>query len=382
VNLPFLILLADYTLPDPSARRRVEIRPYIGYAAMLAVYALLRTKAGGIFGLYQTPSWYNSLVTLSAPLRVANAIRLAWLMLRLHFFPWPLSADYSPNAIPIIRDWLVLGSWMAASTALFAVWAMGARRSSAVLLAGSIYIAGFATTSNILYAVGNSFGERWAYFPSIGFCLLVGLGYDWLELRVESRGRMAALAALGVVTAAAAIATMVRNTDWKNDWAVVHATVRAYPECGRAQCYLGSELLKRGDLRSAEMHLKKAQRILPDYPPVHLALGSLAFRQGDWPAAEREMQLAMRYSDCEPDTTITYAALLLQSGHYSQALAMLNHLSVDQPQNSRVFSNRAVLYYVQKRPDLARADAEIAVRLNPANAQAAAILGRLQPPAR
>jgi Flp pilus assembly protein TadD len=90
------------------------------------------------------------------------------------------------------------------------------------------------------------------------------------------------------------------------------------------------------------------------------------------------MQIAMRYSNCEPDTAITYAALLLQSGRLHQAMAMLNLLSVEAPGDSRVFSNRAVLYYTQKRPDLARADAQMAQRLNPANAQAAAILARLQ----
>jgi Flp pilus assembly protein TadD len=72
----------------------------------------------------------------------------------------------------------------------------------------------------------------------------------------------------------------------------------------------------------------------------------------------------------------------VQAGRYSQALAMLNVLSVEAWGDSRVFSNRAVVHYMQKRPDLARADVATALHLNPANTQAAALLGRLQPAAR
>ena len=295
-------------------------------------------------------------------------------MLRLHFWPWPLSADYSPNAVPIIRDWLPLAAWTVAAVGLLAVWAMAARKSKGVLLAGCIYLVGFSITSNVVYAVGSNFGERWAYFPSIGFCLLLGLGYEWLE----SRRRTVAFTALCAVAAAGAIATIVRNTDWKNEETLTLANVRAYPQCGRAQAALGAELLTRGDLAGAEMHLKTAERILPDYPDVHITLASLAVRQKDWPTAERHLQIAMRSSDCQPDTAVTYAALLLQSGQYPQALAMLNFLSVELPHHSRVFSNRALLFFIQKRPDLARGDAENALRLNPANAQAAAVLARLQ----
>ena len=160
-----------------------------------------------------------------------------------------------------------------------------------------------------------------------------------------------ALTALCAVTAAASIATMVRNGDWKNNATLAAATVRAYPECGRAQYFLGQELLNRDDLAGAEMHLQAAVRILPDFPSAHRALGALAFRRGDWPEAQRHMLIAMRYSNCEPDTAITFAALLVQSRHDNQALAMLNLLAVELPRHSRVFSNRAALFYIDKRPD-------------------------------
>jgi len=50
-------------------------------------------------------------------------------------------------------------------------------------------------------------GERLAYLPSAGFCLLAALAWNWLR----ERQRTVALAALTAVVAAFGMRTMVRN---------------------------------------------------------------------------------------------------------------------------------------------------------------------------
>jgi len=45
---------------------------------------------------------------------MANALRLAWLMLGLHLYPARLSVDYSYNAVPVILEWSKLAGWIAA----------------------------------------------------------------------------------------------------------------------------------------------------------------------------------------------------------------------------------------------------------------------------
>ena len=94
----------------------------------------------------------------------------------------------APHAAGALCGVAVVGAWIAA---------IGSGKS-ALILVGGIYLIGFATTANILLPTGTIMGERLAYLPSAGFCLLVALGWSWLR----DRQRLVALAALTAVVAA------------------------------------------------------------------------------------------------------------------------------------------------------------------------------------
>jgi len=366
----FLLLVpaADWVL-----RKRFVTSANLVYGLTFAVYLALRWKAVGLFGLTDISPVDNPLAPLTAPLRIANALRLAGLMLFLHVYPARLTLEYSYNAIPVILDRTLLAQWVTLSAALLAAWIWLARRSTAVFLAGAIYLAGFALTSNILFPVGNNFGERWAYLPSAGFCLLAGLGYE----RLEQRRRVLALLLLGLAIAGLSARTIVRNADWRNTFTLFSAAVRAYPNSVKAQWPLGQEYLQRGDLARAEEHLQAAVRIFPLIPDLQVALGVLAFRKGDLAAADQHFRDAVRDSAGNlnaNDVQVTYASFLVQTRRFAPALAVLDAVIAAQPGSSRAHSNRAVLYYYLEQPGRARADAQTALRLNPANQQAANLL--------
>ena len=103
----------------------------------------------------------------------------------LLIYPAKLSCDYSFNQIPVYLDWrhtlpAAVATAVAVSAWVWAVW----KRHRELVLAGGIYMAGFATTSNILVPTGTILGEGLAYLPSAGFCLLVALGWNWLREQV------------------------------------------------------------------------------------------------------------------------------------------------------------------------------------------------------
>jgi Tfp pilus assembly protein PilF len=137
------------------------------------------------------------------------------------------------------------------------------------------------------------------------------------------------------------------------------------------------EYLKIGDVARAKQHFAAAERIYRDYPHLQMSLASLAVQEGDVEGAERHFLAAMRSSagyNFEPDAVIDYAALQVQEQHYEKALALLNSAIVSWPGRTRAYSNRAVVLYRLNRPALARADAMTALRLNPGNGQATALL--------
>jgi tetratricopeptide (TPR) repeat protein len=366
-----IVILADWRLGH-----RVSHAIYAGYGAVAALYIAMRWKAVGLLGIGWIPMIQNPLVALSAPLRIANALRLAWLMLGLHVYPARLSVDYSYNAVPVILDWPRLAVWIGASLLLLAIWIYGGIRSKAVGVAGIVYLAGFALTSNIFFAGATNIGERWAYLPSAGFCLLFGLAYEWLA----ERRRGVAIALLSIIIVAMSVRTVIRNFDWKGNFTLALATVRTYPQSVHAQHAMGIEYLKIGDVAQAQQHFEAAERIDRDYPHLQLSMATLAVQAGDWAGAERHFRAGMRSAagyHFEPDLVIDYAALQVQEQRYEEAVALLNTAIVSWPGMARAYSNRAVALYRLNRLDQARADALTALRLDPGNAQAAALLKRL-----
>jgi len=365
-----IVILADWRL-ERLAPRRV----YAGYAAVAALYLALRTKVVGLYGLGWIPPIQNPLVDLSAPLRMANSVRLAGLMLWLHVFPARLSVDYSYNAIPVLNGF-ALAPWVIGAVALAAAWAWTSRKSQAVFVAGIVYAGGIALTSNFFVPVGTNIGERWAYLPSAGFCLLCGLAYEWLA----ERKHLVAVGALTAIVAALAARTVIRNFDWKGNYSLAVAAERAYPESVRVQHAVGLEYWKVGNIAEAQRHFLIGERICRDYPQLQYSMAMMANQAGDVIGTELHFRNAMRASagyTFEPEYVVNYAALQIREHRYQQALALLNTQIASWPGDARALANRAVAEYRLNQLDKARADAQDALELNPREVQASLLLKRM-----
>ena len=200
-----------------------------------------------------------------------NAVRVAWKYVALQLYPAVLSCDYSYNQIPMYRDWRhTLPAAIAAAAVLSAwLWAL-AKRKSEWILAGGIYLAGFATTANILIPTGTIMGERLAYLPSAGFCLLVAIVWTHLFTGAQLRQRQqtqtiaAALVVLAVVALGAR--TVVRNRDWKSNLTLFAAAVQAAPGSAKAHTNLGSAYMNEKQWGPARAQFEAVLRIYPEDP--------------------------------------------------------------------------------------------------------------------
>jgi len=364
-------------LTDLVYQRQIRKYAYGAYAAATMIFLALRTYAVGVFGIGSVSFVNNPLVALTAPLRMANAIRLFWTMCSLHVWPSPLTFDYSYNAIPVILDWTKLALWIVPAVALVAGWIwLGFRGGRELFLAGTIYLGGLAITANFLFPNAVNFAERWAYFPSAGFCIVAALGFKCLE---EKAPRVA-VPLLAIAVAAMAAQTFAHNFAWKDAMSLATAAQSVYPSTVRGKALLAWQYVERGDLNRAQRLLNDAERIYPEDLTLQENLGSLAARKRDWTAAERHFRKAVRLSSVtsvENEVVISYAAIQVQAGNDRQALAILNCAMVSWPGMTRAYSNRALLFLRENRSGLARADAIHALELNPNNTQAAAIMRQL-----
>ena len=369
-----LVLVGDYARGQWKPRWR-----YALIAAVTVVYlGLLWKIQGGRFGQVTISQLDNPLALIPARWRILNALRVGWKYAALHFYPAKLSCDYSFNTIPIhldlrhtllalIATLAVAGAW------IWAVW----KRRRGLILAGGIYLGAFAVTANILMPTGTIMGERLAYLPSAGFCLLVALGWNWLR----GRQRTVALAALTVVVAAFGMRTMVRNRDWQDNMSLYSAGVRVSPGSAKMHGNLGDEYMAAVQWDKAATEYATALRINPDYPDVLAAYGLLEVWRGHNEAGgrmlERALYMSQRNNPNYDFMAVNYAALLMQTNHMDGALDVLNREIAESPGYSRAWSNRAVIRYKQGQAAPARADAEAALRLDPQNTQAQKLMNLL-----
>jgi tetratricopeptide (TPR) repeat protein len=369
-----LVLFGDYL------RGRFKSRAVYLWIVLAAVAytGVLWFAQGGRFGEFEINFLDNPLASLPAHLRILNALRVAWKYVGLLVFPAALSCDYSYNAIRIYADlWHTLPVALL-SLAVLALWIWTLRtRRTAWALGGAIYMTAFATTSNVLIPTGTIMGERLAYLPSAGFCLLVAL--LWLELK--KRASTASWVALGLVLCVLGARTVVRNRDWHSNFTLYSAAVRVVPDDSRMHCNLGGAYLDAGQLDLARQHLQLALQIYPSYPDAAEYLGLTEIRSGNdnagLPLLEHAVSVTRKDSPRYSDRVVNLAALYIKLGRDNAALPLLNDAITQDPRNGRAWANRAVVYYRQGNFGAARNDAETALRLDPFNSQAHGLLSAL-----
>jgi protein O-mannosyl-transferase len=366
-----LALVGDYA--------RAKLKPlhrYVWIAGVAGLYlAVLWKIQGGRFGEKGINFLDNPLAELPASLRILNALRIAWKYAGLHVYPASLSCDYSYNAILLYSGWrhTAPAAVAAALVLVLWIWALWTQRRAWVL-AGAIYLGGFAATANLLVPTGTIMAERLAYLPSAGFCLLVALIWRWLE----NHGRRLAWTVFAIVMAALAMRTVVRNQDWRDNFTLFSAAVREVPGSAKMHANLGGEYMYRDQLEAARKEFQTALRIYPDFPDAMEFYGLVESRTGHDQEARRLLETALsmtRKDNINYDfMAVNLAAQLMKLGQNDDALKLLNEDIATSPGYARAWSNRAVIGYARGNVASALNDAQVALRLDPTNTQAQNLL--------
>ncbi len=361
--------VADY------ACRLLRPRTYAIYATVLGAFLVVRRIMAGGLTLSLIPFIDNPLAHQDAYWRVLNALQLGWKYVALQIYPVHLSADYSYNALPVSHSWLTLLPALLGWAAVLTLWVRSFERNAAVAVAGSIWFAGFALSSNVLFPIGTIFAERLAYLPSAAICLVAGLAWErLLDWRKEAAG-----AALAVVLALFSMRTVARNLDWRSNLTLYNAAATVVPESAKVRRNVGANYMTT-DRAKARAEFDTAFGIYPDYPDLLAPMGLLYYQMGDKARAERYMEVAVGSSG--PDNPLydematNYAALLRETGREDRALQILDRLVLSGTRYARVYSNRAVIHFSRGNLAAARADAEAALKIDPENLQAKSLLAK------
>ncbi|MGB2627459.1 MAG: tetratricopeptide repeat protein [Candidatus Acidiferrum sp.] len=364
---------------------RGKVKPlvrYIWIAAVGILYlgAFWKIK-GGRFGEKGINFLDNPLAHLPPTLRILNAFRIAWKYVGLQIFPATLSADYSYNAILLYSNWQHTLLPAIAAILAVALWIWSIRAGKFVwALAGTIYLVGFSVTSNVIIPSGTIMGERLAYLPSAGFCLIVAALWAVLEKRQSK----VAWGVLSLVMLVFSVRTIVRNRDWYDNFTLFSATAKAVPQSAKAHAGLGGEYLRRDDPADALREFKTSLDIYPDFADVWdsygLAESRLGHDQEALPFFEKSLSMTAKDDMNYDYVAVNLAGQFMKLGKNDEALNILNERIASSPNYARAWANRAVILYQRGDSAAARSDAETALRLDPANPLAQNVLTTLGNP--
>jgi len=262
-------------------------------------------------------------------------------------FPFRLNAEWDSPVPHSLADVHVIAGLVLLAAIVYA--ALRYRRVPEVVLGAAFFVFGLAPVLNII-PIGEVSAERFLYFPSLGFVLVLGAFFsralasaspalaDLSEAQTgvrpstmpSARGRQLVWI-LVVVLVAYAARTVTRNPVWKSEEVLFTETVKAAPNSPRAHVSLGDVALRHGRVSDAIRLYKKALDLDPDGT---LALSNLA-------------------------------GVYVQQRRFDDALPLIEHAIEVQPDNAGLQSNLGSLYFEMGRHDDAVAPLERALELNP-----------------
>jgi protein O-mannosyl-transferase len=196
-----------------------------------------------------------------------TALKVLAKYISLLVWPGALSWDHSYNQIPLVhgsaQDWLTLLT-VAAIAVIAAI--LFRRNRLCFFFVGFAFVT-MLPTSNLIILIGTIMAERFLYLPAIGFVVCIVLGVYEVGRRAKS-SRLAPIF-LGVLLAALAVRTLVRNQDWRTPLAMDASGVRNAPNSFKTHDALGSDLYESDhSLAGINSALDEAQKSIAILDPV------------------------------------------------------------------------------------------------------------------
>ncbi|MCU1232447.1 MAG: hypothetical protein JWP63_414 [Candidatus Solibacter sp.] len=265
-------------------------------AMLIPIQLMLYQRAAVLFSSQPTnfPFYDNPITGADWLTGRLTAITVIGKYLGLLIWPGALASDYSWAQIP-------LGAGLALAWCLVLVLAVVwlRRHRMAIFLAGTAFLV-FLPTSNLLFPIGTIMAERFLYLPSIAFAAALVCGVFAARIRAP----WFVPAVLGLLMAAWAARTWVRNQDWQNDLTLSTAAVAVSPGSYKSHLMLANALFDsdpaHANIDRVLSEGEKSLAILAPLPPERNNAGALRraamwyLAKGDVAACRRAIELLER----------------------------------------------------------------------------------------
>lgn len=265
----------------------------------VVIFVLIRYNALGFMldhGKAVTDLMNDPFLDMSLMDKLATIfLTLGW-YIKLLFIPYPLTHDYYPYHVPKVgwTDWRAIASLVLYTG--MGVWAVLNIRKKRVLAYSILcWIVTLSIVSNLFVSVGSFMNERFAYMPSVAFCIVAGWFFalklpEWIK---EQKEGFNFIGAIGVVAIAVlfSVITIYRVPAWKDAMALNTAAVKVSSNSARAHCFYVTSLytdrflkekdnmVKKALIDSMQYHINRSLEINPNYASALVMRSAVAAAQ-------------------------------------------------------------------------------------------------------
>ncbi len=252
--IPFIIYFfqncrwKEYLLPSA----------YFGVLSILFLIIRQIVLANNGFG-YVVSNLENPLISLSFIERFPTSILILGKYILLLIFPKNLVYDYSFNQIPLVNG-SDIGFILSFCTILFILSYVVIRfkKKEAISFGILFFILTIILFTNLFIAIGTAMGERFLYFPSLGFCIVITI-FTWKfissksmnttsfplkDLFIQQKNNLLVISSICLLYS---FKTIQRNADWKDNLTLYSQDQPKLTNNAKSHLLHGIELIKKGE---------------------------------------------------------------------------------------------------------------------------------------
>ena len=392
--LPLLIFIKSVK-KETSLNWSAAIKPILTLVAFAFLFLIIRHSVLSKIASGDPSIADNLLMAAkSYDQKFATSIMILGMYLKLLFIPHPLVFDYSFNQIPLVgmgNIWFILSLAIHIGLLLWAVllWKKNKLLSFTILF----YFISMSIYANIFYMIGSSFGERFLYTASFGFCMAVAYALSLLSKNQNAetvssffKTNLTVFLILFPVAGVFAYKTITRNTVWKSNYTLYANDVNLSPNSTRTHYYYGN-LLAKDDFQNGKTdqekdsiqklalsELEKSVAIFP-FGDAYNQMGIIYNKRKDYKKSFENYQLAMKAAPNDPMIQNNLGSLYFNMGQIPEAKACYEKAVLLNPSYSEAWMNLGSACGMMKLYDEAVTNYLKAIKFDPNLAQAYYYLG-------
>lgn len=295
------------------------------YLPSFLIFVLLRFRALGeyAFGKNETLFVYNPLKFVEAGERISTALKTAYLYVQKIILPVNLSANHFYNTIETISTpFKSYQSILGIVIVIIFVYLILKFSKHPIGIGAVIYFLPYLFVSNFVFTTGDIFGERWMYFPSAGFAIIMAHPFHLL-IKDRKYKTIGFGALIGLLIFYGAL-TINRNRVWVSDIALSQNMLKTAPDSVLTRNNWARILFANGHIEEAKKQSEAAINIYP-FSPAYDFLGEIYWKEKKYIQAEEYFKKAIDTNPRRPRSYNKLGQMYYEIKKYKETMDILDY---------------------------------------------------------